>query len=219
MNDCDFTACFFDYHAHQAHAGGGYLCSERRRDWPVVTALAHDSGMIPCVGVHPWHAAGENPETLREALDVWLQLYPEAQVGESGLDGKTASIHGWEVLLNILDVQADAAWKHARLLQLHGTGAAGRLLDWARRRSRAGKLPRIHLHAWNGSPDMARAWLELGATFSAGVREWKSPKAAARYEGIPFGRFFAESDADATSWPQSLRLWEEWRSRRTDALC
>lgn len=200
-----------DYHAHCAHGGGGYLCCERRADWPSVVSDARRVGMIPCLGVHPWHASREDPADVGSALSRWLKEYPDAQVGESGLDGKTAAREGWEAQSALLDAHAEAAFVHGRLLQLHSAGAHGRLLGWAAERARCGRLPRIHLHAWNGSPEMARSWLRLGATFSAGVREWQSPRAAVRYAALPAESLFPESDADADSWPESLRLWQEWQ--------
>ncbi len=199
-----------DYHAHYPHSGGGYLCSSRRSDWERVAAA---EGMIPCFGVHPWYAAGEDAGALRRELELWLSAYPSAQVGESGLDGKRALRDGWEAQTRLLDVHADAAWSYRRLLQLHGAGAAGRLLDWARRRAREGRLPRAHLHAWSGSPEMAAAWLRLGATFSVGVREWSRAKARMRYAGLPKDRLFPESDDNPASWPESLRLWQAWQER------
>ena len=197
-----------DYHAHIPHAAGGYLCSARRSDWE---RSAASGVMIPCFGVHPWYAAETTAEELCRDLDAWLAACPRAQVGESGLDGQTALRDGWEAQMRLLDVHADAAIRHGRLLQLHSAGAAGLLLDWARQRAQGGLLPRVHLHAWNGSPEMAASWLRLGATFSAGVREWRSPKAARRYAVLPKDRLFPESDDDPATWPESLRLWEVWR--------
>lgn len=203
-----------DYHAHFPHPAGGYLCAARRGDWENVAAA---EGMIPCFGVHPWYVAETSADDLRRDLDRWLAACPCAQVGESGLDGKKALRDGWEVQMRLLDVHADAAMRHDRLLQLHGAGAAGRLLDWARQRAQSGLLPRVHLHAWNGSPETAVSWLRLGATFSAGVREWLSPKAARRYAALPKDCLFPESDDDPSTWLESLRLWEAWRTADSKA--
>ena len=63
------------------------------------------------------------------------------------------------------------------------------------------------LHAWNGSHEMAREFLSLGAIFSVGLRELSHSKAEERYARIPEGKLFPESDDDPQSWPRTLALF------------
>lgn len=192
-----------DYHTHQAVPQGGYLCSVTREDWPRV---AEQTGMTPCFGIHPRCVEGVDAAQLAFDLDEWLTRYPQADVGEVGLDGTDrfrASLEQQELLLR---VELGAAFRHDRMAHLHGAGAWGRLLELLRERERAGALPRVLLHAWGGSHEMAREFLRLGAIFSVGLRELMHPKAAERYARIPAGHLFPESDDCPESWPRTLEL-------------
>ena len=106
----------------------------------------------------------------------------------------------------LLQVHLGAAFRHDRLAQLHGAGAWARLLELLRQRDRCGTLPRVLLHAWNGSHELAREFLSLGALFSVGVRELSHPKAAERYARIPADRLFAESDDAPESFPRAVGM-------------
>ena len=192
-----------DYHTHHPGSCGGFLCSVQRSDWDRVAAA---SGMIPCFGVHPWHAAEAPVTQIAYDLDEYLCRFPQAQVGETGLDATSRyrdSLDQQEVLLQ---VHLGAAFRHDRLAQLHGAGAWARLLELLRQRDRCGTLPRVLLHAWNGSHELAREFLSLGALFSVGVRELSHPKAAERYARIPADRLFAESDDAPESFPRAVGM-------------
>lgn len=192
-----------DYHAHKPGPSGGFLCAVRRSDWDRVAA-AQD--MIPCFGIHPWYAAEAPAAQIAYDLDEYLCRFPQAQVGETGLDATPRhreTLNAQEILLQ---VHLGAAFRHERLAQLHGAGAWARLLELLRQRDHDRTLPRVLLHAWNGSHELAREFLSLGALFSVGVRELSHPKAAERYARIPADRLFAESDDDPESFPRAVGL-------------
>lgn len=194
-----------DYHAHHFNPEGGYLCTAHRSEWDTV---AETQGMIPCFGIHPHYIREISPTVLKDDLEQFLLRYPLAQVGESGLDATSPYKHALPLQEEFLDIHADAAWRHHRILQLHGTKAWGKILQWAK--SRSSKLPSLHLHAWNGSPELAREFLKLDVTFSAGRREWQSPHALQRYNALPPDRFFPESDDSPADWANARQKWEEW---------
>ncbi len=180
-----------DYHTHQPGPHGGYLCAVTRADWERVAATP---GMIPCFGIHPWHAEGVDAAELAFELDDILCRYPTAGVGETGLDASSRHAATLEAQRLLLHIHLGAAYRHERLVHLHGVQAWGELLELLRARERSGTLPRVLLHAWNGSHELAREFLRLGAIFSVGLRELSSPKAQERYARIPHERLFAESD-------------------------
>lgn len=192
-----------DYHTHIPGEHGGYLCSVTQEDWPRV---ADARGMTPCFGIHPWHAAGVDPAELAFELDEWLTRYPQADVGECGLDATAKHKETLEAQRILLQVQLGAAFRHERMAHLHGAGAWSELLGILRERNRCGTLPRVLLHAWNGSHEMAREFLALGAVFSVGLRELSHPKAAERYARIPEGKIFPETDDHPENWARTVAL-------------
>lgn len=193
-----------DYHTHTPVPQGGYLCSVTRADWERVAAA---EGMTPCFGIHPWRAAEVDPAELAFELDDWLARYPQADVGESGLDACEAHKSTLAAQELLLQLHLGAAYRHERMAHLHGAQAWSRLLELLRARERHNTLPRVLLHAWNGSHEMAREFLKLGCIFSVGLRELSHPKAAERYARIPEGKIFPESDDHPETWGRTVALF------------
>lgn len=192
-----------DYHTHQESPHGGYLCSVTRSDWERVAA---SSGMIPCFGIHPWHAHEEEASQIAFELDDWLTRFPKADVGESGLDASVGHQSTLESQRLMLHIHLGAAFRHERMIHLHGVRAWGELLEILRARARTHTLPRVLLHAWNGSHELAREFLKLGAIFSVGLRELTHPKAHERYARIPADKLFPETDNHPEHWERTLAL-------------
>lgn len=192
-----------DYHTHHPSPHGGYLCSVTRADWERVAAA---EGMIPCFGIHPWHAHEVDAAELAFELDDWLACYPQAAVGESGLDASPAHRDTLEAQRLLLHIHLGAAFRQERPIQLHGVQAWSELLEILRERQRCGTLPQVILHAWNGSHELAREFLKLGAVFSVGLRELSHSKASARYARIPENRIFPETDEHPENWERTVAL-------------
>ncbi len=192
-----------DYHTHQWSPHGGWLCAVTRQGWERV---ATTPGMTPCFGIHPWHAEGVDAAELAFELDEWLSRHPQAGVGETGLDASPRHAASLDAQRLLLHIHLGAAYRHERLVHLHGVQAWAELLELLRARERSGTLPRVLLHAWNGSHEQAREFLRLGAIFSVGLRELSSPRAQERYARIPHERIFAESDDRPESYARALVL-------------
>lgn len=192
-----------DYHTHHPSPNGGYLCAVTRSDWERIAATP---GMTPCFGIHPWHAAGADPAELAFELDDWLTRYPQAGVGESGLDASPKHAETLDSQRLLLHIHLGAAFRHDRIVHLHGVRAWSELLDILRERERNRTLPRVLLHAWNGSHELAREFLKLGALFSVGLRELSHSAAAERYARIPEGRLFPETDDHPEHWARTVAL-------------
>ena len=192
-----------DYHTHVPSPHGGYLCAVTRTDWENIAAA---EGMTPCFGVHPWHAHEVDAAELAFELDDWLTRYPQADVGESGLDASAARKETLEAQRLLLHIHLGAAFRHERMVHLHGVQAWAELLEILRQRARTNTLPRVLLHAWNGSHELAREFLKLGAIFSVGLRELSHPKAQERYARIPADKLFPETDDHPENWERTLAL-------------
>lgn len=192
-----------DYHTHHPSPHGGYICAVTRNDWESISQAA---GMTPCFGVHPWHAHEYDPGEIAFELDDWLTRFPEAGVGETGLDASPAHADTLEAQHTMLHVHLGAAFRHDRMIQIHGVRAWSEILEILRTRHQNGTLPRVLLHAWNGSHEMAREFLQLGAFFSVGLRELSHSKAAERYARIPEGRLFPETDDHPENWARTVAL-------------
>ena len=192
-----------DYHTHHPSPHGGYICAVTRNDWESISQAA---GMTPCFGVHPWHAHEYDPGEIAFELDDWLTRFPEAGVGETGLDATPAHADTLEAQRTMLHVHLGAAFRHDRMVQIHGVRAWSEILEILRTRHQNGTLPRVLLHAWNGSHEMAREFLQLGAFFSVGLRELSHSKAAERYARIPEGRLFPETDDHPENWARTVAL-------------
>ena len=193
-----------DYHTHHPGPHGGYLCAVTRADWERISTA---EGMIPCFGIHPWHAHETDAAELAFELDDWLTRHPQAGVGETGLDASSKHAATLDAQRLLLHIHLGAAFRHERMVQLHGVQAWSELLEILRERARCSTLPRVHLHAWNGSHEMAREFMQLGpVTFSVGLRELSHSKATERYARIPEGRLFPESDEHPENWARTVAL-------------
>lgn len=193
-----------DHHTHQVVPQGGYLNAVTRSDWESIAAAPKH--MIPCFGTHPWHAEGIELGSYAFELDEWLSRHPQADVGESGLDASPKWAASLDAQRMLLHIHLGAAFRQERMIHLHGVQAWAEILDILRERERCGTLPRVLLHAWNGSHEMAREFLQLGAIFSVGLRELSSAKAGARYGRIPADRIFPESDDKPENWARTVAL-------------
>lgn len=198
-----------DYHTHHVNPAGGSLCAVTMADWPRIAAT---QGMTPCFGVHPWHAhAVQDTAEFAFALDDYLYRYPTAEVGETGLDASDKHRHTLEAQRLLLHLHLGAAFRHERLVHLHCVRAHAELLAILKERARCNTLPRVLLHAWNGSHELAREFLALGAIFSVGFRELSHPRSQERYARIPHDRLFPESDDAPETWPRTLALYRLMR--------
>ncbi len=199
-----------DYHTHIPGSHGGFLCAVTRADWERVAAA---EGMTPCFGVHPWYAHEVDAAEIAFELDDWLTRYPQADVGESGLDATERHKETLEAQRLLLHIHLGAAFRHDRMVHLHGVKAWAELLELLRLRARSNTLPRVLLHAWNGSHELAREFLKLGAIFSVGLRELTHPKAQERYARIPADKLFPETDDHPENWERTLALLSVYKMR------
>lgn len=134
-----------------------------RQRWPDVLALGERSDVSVCLGLHPYFIDAHGDDDI-DALDSALDSHSGVvAVGECGIDGR---------LTEHLDAQwvlFDAQLKLAKQRQLPVVIHCVHANDQVAKRLRQLDLPRGGLvHAFSGSPEQARAFIDLGFVLGLG---------------------------------------------------
>lgn len=163
-------------------------------DWPGVAELASmDRGVVPGFGLHPWRVP-DAPDDWIETLESMLHAYPEAFVGEIGLD-RWVQPRDEGQQEDAFRRQIELAVRLQRPVQIHALHADGwltRVLD-----SLDALPPAWMLHSWGGSEAILDAWLERGALFSVSGYHL-DPRHKRHHDTlhrIPLDRILIETDA------------------------
>jgi len=172
---------------------GQFVCNGTRPDdWPAVEECSReDRRVVPFFGVHPWYA-DKLPENWDRTLESYLKRSPDAGIGEVGLD-KARNID-FARQTEIFHRQLEIAGRLARPLSIHCVRAWSDLLSVLKR-----NLPpktRFMIHSFQGSQQMLRDFLSLGAYISF---SWKSlqrdtEESIALMRNVPLNRLLLETD-------------------------
>lgn len=172
-------------------------------DWPQVAALARAHAWIrPAFGLHPWYVRERRPDWL-DRLREWLVAFPQAVVGEMGLD-RWIENPDVDAQLESFRAQHALASELDRPATIHCLRAFGLLEETLRALPR---LPRgFLLHSYGGPTEMVPAFLKMGAYFSISPYFCHPRKAAqlATFAKIPLDRLLAETDAPDMHPPDEL---------------
>ncbi len=175
-------------------------------DWPAVAALceAH-SWLLPSFGLHPWRVP-QRPDSWLTALAALLQRFPQAAVGEIGLD---AWIEGHDLADQgtVLAAQLELATAHQRPATIHCVRAWEPLRQFIRSHPMP---PRgFLLHAFSGPASLIPFFVEHGAFFSFSPYFLHPRKAKARdaFQLIPRDRILLETDAPDLAPPPEAGPW------------
>ncbi len=187
-------------------------------DWERQKALQkrYPESIFPCFGLHPWWVAENEDPVIDQGLDhLSRQLGPGIALGELGLDharrggdedARGRQLRAFRAQLE-LGLSSDAA-RGSRPLVLHIVRAHPQALNILK--EYRGRGLRGIVHSFNGSYEVASAYLDLGLTLSLGG-------SAARKEGfetfkravvrIPPDAFVLETDSPdqrPEGWPGEL---------------
>ncbi|WP_280539190.1 TatD family hydrolase [Chromohalobacter sp. 11-W] len=148
--------------ATKAGVGHYIVPGTTRERWPHVADLGRRSEISVCYGLHPYflsaHASGDI-----YALEAQLDAHPETvAVGECGIDARLDDLERqWQ----LFDVQLRIAKRRHLPVVIHCVQAN----DQVTKRLRQLALPAGGLiHAFSGSPEQARGFLELGFVLGLG---------------------------------------------------
>jgi TatD DNase family protein len=173
---------------------GCVVNATRESDWAAVAALAtaHPDFVRPAFGIHPWQAHTAE-EGWRDRLGKWLEKFPQASVGECGLDHWVKE-PALELQRPIFADQVQLARELDRPLTIHCLKAWGALFEIF-----DVTLPpaRFLLHSFGGSRETAERLVRLGGWFSFSGDFLQPRKSAGLgvFRQLPRDRILLETDA------------------------
>ncbi len=158
-------------------------------DWAQVAALYQKfpQNLAPAFGLHPWYAeeASENFETL---LEDKLRSFPQAMVGECGLDFLKGAHR--EVQESIFETHIRLAQAYHRPILIHAVKA------WPLMAKYFPKLPeKFVIHSFNARPEQVRQILKYGGMIAVNASILKNKTATEILRLIPADKLLLESDA------------------------
>ena len=163
-------------------------------DWGAVAKLAEEfpDFVRPAFGLHPWHAHRRTERWLG-SLEAWLDRFPNASIGECGLDGWVAE-PSMEIQREVFLPQIGLARERKLPLTIHALKAWEALFEAFEEEAPPGKFL---MHSFGGSPELVKRLLPLGAwfSFSGYFLQPRKSKVVDAFKAIPRDRSLIETDA------------------------
>lgn len=168
-------------------------------DWAKVAELAElfPDIVIPAFGLHPWYAVAAGAE-WRERLSGYLRRFPQALIGECGLDRLKSPEP--EPQKAVFTAQIGLAKEFKRPLIIHAVRAAAWLEEyWP-------CLPdKFVFHSFNGKPELLQKIVSCGGYVGLSASVLRNPRLPELLRQIPMDKLLVETDGPS----QSLFLGEE----------
>lgn len=163
-----------------------------RERWQGVLALGQRSDVSVCLGLHPYFMETHGKHDI-EALEASLDSHPEVvAIGECGIDARLADS------LDAQWVLFDAQLKLAKRRQLPVVVHCVQANDQVVKRLRQLALPAGGLiHAFAGSPEQARAFIDLGFVLGLGgaLTYSRAKRLQRSVKSLPDNSFVLETDS------------------------
>lgn len=179
--------------ARKAGVGRFGCCGTNPLDWERVIAISrNEPGVEASCGLHPWHVGEPGRDDWLDHLESLLAAYPEAGVGEIGLDSLRPLR---EVQVKACSDQLDLAASYNRRVSIHCVKAHAEMAE--RLRAYSGKLPQILIHAASCSLDIWREYDKLGACITIGpaVLSERATRVRELARIVPEDRLLFETDS------------------------
>ncbi|MGC6426710.1 MAG: TatD family hydrolase [Akkermansiaceae bacterium] len=172
-------------------------------DWDEVKALAQrfPDFVRPAYGLHPWRVAERSSDWVSRLRSLLLDD-PQASIGECGLDRWIRNPH-FPAQLTVFRSQLELARELDRPVTVHCLKAWAPLMELLREMP---THPRILLHSFNGSLEIARELATMGAYFSFSgyfLHERKKSQLEI-FRQLPLERVLVETDAPDMLPPDSV---------------
>jgi len=138
-------------------------CGTSEKDWDKVIEISQEyESVTPAFGIHPWFIATRS-ENWSDKLECVLKEFPEAAVGEIGID-YTLKESNEEEQLNVFTNQLRLAAKLDRPVSIHCRSAWGDLTTVLEQES--GVRQGGAIHSYSGSPQLIRRIQNFGLSIS-----------------------------------------------------
>jgi len=163
-------------------------------DWPkVVEIINRYPDAYLAFGLHPWFI-GERSNQCFQTLEKLLTSYPQASVGEIGIDHVIENRNDAEQEQVFL-AQLEIARKFDRPVTIHCRRAWSRLIELL---DQFGEFPcGMLIHCFGGSAEVASELVRRGAyiSFSGSITRPNAKKAGSAIRAVPDNRILIETDA------------------------
>ena len=162
--------------------------SARPNEWNKVALLAEEyyDFIVPAFGLHPWYVTEVNENWEKELAD-YLQKFPNAWVGECGLDRLKAPSEDNQLL--IFQKQIELAKKFNRPMNIHALRADELFNNlWQ-------EMPkRFIMHSFGGSVEFMKQVLKFGGYISLSASVLKRKNYVDIIKNLPLEHLLLESD-------------------------
>lgn len=185
---------------------GGVVNGTCESDWPAVALLCEENPWLrPAFGLHPWRIAGR---TMRweETLTSFLDRYPRATIGETGLDCWVEG-HDLADQMKVFVRQLAMARERNVVITVHCLKAHEPLRQLLHKHAAP---PRgFLLHAYAGPNELVPFFLDQGAHFSFPPYFLHARKERQRtlFQSLPAERILVETDAPDLAPPDEWNRW------------
>jgi TatD DNase family protein len=169
-------------------------CGSSESDWENVADLARTwKQIIPAFGIHPWYIKGRS-SLWKEHLRSYLDEFPEAAVGEIGLDHLHAT-NNHKDQIDLFIQQLEIAAELNRTVSVHCLKAWEDLVSAISLVSKSNVS--VVLHSYSGSLEMVRVLERIGCYFSySGAVTYSNNKRICNTaQSVNAGRLLLETDS------------------------
>ncbi len=167
-------------------------CSEA--DWSKVEEIVNRyKNAYIAFGLHPWFIKKRSAQYF-QTLEGLLTTYPQASVGEIGIDHALENRDDADQEAVFL-AQLEIARKYDRPVTIHCRRAWGRLIELL---DDFGELPHgILIHCFGGSAEVVAELVDRGAyiSFSGSITRPNAKNAGSAIRAVPDNRILIETDA------------------------
>jgi Tat protein secretion system quality control protein TatD with DNase activity len=192
---------WFDSHVHleglnpsgDLHKSNGLVVSIQQEEWSKLVDYwnqihAFQANNAIAFGMHPWKALEKFP---KQQLEILLQQFPYAWIGEIGLDRRISIPWDWQI--HCFEEQLKLARDWNRPVSIHCVQSHGAVLE------QLFKFPTVKgiIHGFYGSAELVREYRSRGFYIGLGPRALRQlpPKQVPFWRALVPTDVFFESDA------------------------